>query len=717
MKKNKKNKLENKSLDYPKMKGIYKIKNIDISRLILILYIVLTIIFTYPVTFTTDKIPGDGGDGYQYLWFLWWYNTALLNFSNPYYTDYIFYPTGVNLAFSAMSPFNTILSIPLQLIFDLTLTYNILWLISFIIAGYGTYLLVKYLTGDTRAAFISGLIFMFSPYHFAHALGHLNLTTIEWIPFYILYLFKVVNESRVRNAVYAAFFLLLVALSEYYYLIYLLTFTIIFFLYNVLVSNKNILKKDTIKRFSIMVILFGLIFLPFAYPLLKEITVSESDYMYAGGFTEYSADLLGFFTPTMFHPILAKYAAPIYNNFTGNGAENTVFIGYIVLFLALFTVLKIRTKEIRFWSLSAIIFFILTLGPVLHINGKLLDSIKLPYSIIMDIPIISIARVPSRWDVLVMLSLAILVGYGLHYLFKKDEYFNKISRRTLTIILICIILFEYLAIPYNMTSTKVPEFYYQLKNDSDNNYAILDVPNTVDFAANYMYYQTVHRKKLIGGYVSRLSPDAMTFTELSPFIGQLSYLSKDVIINNDTIDYGKSILNFYNVRYIILHENYMKKDEFDITNNLLQNISKEKKIYKDGLTVYTVEKMIPLKRFILLRDNWYSFRIGRSRIAQMSNNATILSYSPEIRDSDLYLGMISFYKPRLLQIYLNDELVYEKIIKASFDNVKLKLRLKDGENIIRLYFPDGCQRPIDIPELKSKDTRCLGMVLTSIVSS
>ncbi len=100
--------------------------------LVILMYTLLTIIFTYPVAFSEDKIPGDGLDSYWYMWDLWSFKNAVLNHSNPYYNNYIYYPAGINLAFSSISPFNAILSIPLQLLFDLTLSYNILWLLSFI---------------------------------------------------------------------------------------------------------------------------------------------------------------------------------------------------------------------------------------------------------------------------------------------------------------------------------------------------------------------------------------------------------------------------------------------------------------------------------------------------------------------------------------------------------------------------------------------------------
>lgn len=671
---------------------------------ILLLYIFLTIIFTYPVAFS-DDIPGDGGDAYQHLWYLWWWEKSLLSFNSPYDTTYIFYPTGVNLAFNAMHPINSIMSIPFQEIFGLIWTYKILWLMSFFIAGYGTYLLVRYLTDNNMAAFISGLIFMFAPSHFAHGLGHFNIIVIEWIPFYILYLYKTIKEDKLRNPIYAAFFLFLTS-TEYYYFIYLSFFTIIFLLYNQFTDN-NILKKSIIKRISIMLIIFGLIYLPFVYPLLKELITSKSDYMYAGGHIQFSADILGFFIPAQFHPIFGEYVTPIYKNFTGNRAEHTVFTGYTVLFLAILAILKIKNREIKFWSLSAIIFFLFTLGPILHINGKLLDYIKLPYSIIMNLPILSIARVPSRWDVLVMISLAILAGYGLNYLFIK---YGTIKRK-LIIVFIGLILFEYLSIPYPMSTEKIPEFYHQLRYDTKDS-AIFEIPNAR--SGNYMYYQTLHEKKLVNGYVSRRPPEAINFIKSTPIINQLSSIPKDMAINDNIANYTISILNYYKIRYIILHENYLKKDEINKTNILLQNISKEKRIYKeDNMVVYIVEKSSD--PFILLISNWFSIATGKDGITSwMLNNATILSYSPEARYSNFSFETRSFYKPRLLEIYLNDKLVHQQIIKIKLEKINIPFKFKEGENIIRLYSPDVCQRPIDFPELKNNDTRCLSILFVNM---
>ncbi len=289
-------------------------------------------------------IPGDGGDDYYFLWTLWWFKKAILSVSSPYFSQYIFYPNGINLIFSTLTPFNGILSIPLQFMFGLIKAYNILFLISFIISGYGTYLLVKYLTGNLKAAFISGLIFMFSPSHFAHALGHLNLLSIEWIPFYVFFLLKTINEKNSKNAIYAAFFMSLVFYCEYTYAMYLSLFTVFFLLYYAYEDKNYVVNKYVVKRLCLMGISFTFLVLPLVYSLFKELLISGSSYMYVGGFVPLSASLLGFFIPSNFHPIFHQFVNSIngYQNFTG--AELTVFAGYTGLLLATIAFLKIKTK-------------------------------------------------------------------------------------------------------------------------------------------------------------------------------------------------------------------------------------------------------------------------------------------------------------------------------------------------------------------------------------
>ena len=160
----------------------------------------------------------------------------------------------------------------------------------------------------------------------------------------------------------------------------------------------------------------------------------------------------------------------------------------------------------------------------------------------------------------------------------------------------------------------------------------------------------------------------------------------------------------------------MSAEHLDFVNNLLPATLKEKpEIYDgDGLIVYKVEKE-PIKSFMILSNNWHDLELWcNSPTRWTSNNATISIYSPGNRDSCLSFDVLSFYKPRTLQVCLNDELTHEQNIQTGFVEVEIAVKLKEGENIVRFYTPDGCQRPCDIPEQKNEDSRCLSLAFQNV---
>ena len=210
---------------------------------VLLLYLLLTVLMTWPLAQNmTTAIPGDSFDGWQNYWNLWWLKTALVDqLHNPYITNALFYPTGVNLYFHTLNPFNGLFTLPIQLIGGLLPAYNTVVFFSWAIGGYGVYLLTAWLIRDQKAdsrgqktegqktegqktegqktegqktedrrqqtrttsplaPFLAGVIFTFSPFHMAHLLGHMQVMSLEWIPFYVLYLLRAIEESKGQGA-------------------------------------------------------------------------------------------------------------------------------------------------------------------------------------------------------------------------------------------------------------------------------------------------------------------------------------------------------------------------------------------------------------------------------------------------------------------------------------------------------------------------------------
>src|SRR4051794_25281545 len=75
-----------------------------------LLYSLLLALMEFPALklFRTHFIMGPG-DGYQFLWNLWWFRHAVETGQNPYFTTLLHAPHGVSLLGHTLSPFNCVL--------------------------------------------------------------------------------------------------------------------------------------------------------------------------------------------------------------------------------------------------------------------------------------------------------------------------------------------------------------------------------------------------------------------------------------------------------------------------------------------------------------------------------------------------------------------------------------------------------------------------------
>ncbi len=205
--------------------------------LALIAYLLLAIALTYPlVLHFATHVAGDGSDDPALAWNLWWVPFSILNLQrSPIYTDYMFYPIGLNLAFYTLTYLNAFLSIPFQFAFNLVVATNTNLLLSFTLSGFGTYLLVKWLVRDWRletparaplggawlcgasvgdgeaplwgwaiwsSAFVAGVVYAFSSNKMLYAsLGQFNIASSHWIPFYVLFLLKLFPLSSTSSVI------------------------------------------------------------------------------------------------------------------------------------------------------------------------------------------------------------------------------------------------------------------------------------------------------------------------------------------------------------------------------------------------------------------------------------------------------------------------------------------------------------------------------------
>jgi hypothetical protein len=147
----------------------------------------LTAAFTYPTAFKIGHVGRvDNGDGKLSIWNVAWVARTLAADPLHVYDANIFYPHRGTLAYSENNLGAGALAMPVYWATrNPYAALNFAMLMAFVLSGTGMYYLVRYLTGDRRAAVISGIGFAFCPFVFAHT-AHIQLLMTAGLPFTLL---------------------------------------------------------------------------------------------------------------------------------------------------------------------------------------------------------------------------------------------------------------------------------------------------------------------------------------------------------------------------------------------------------------------------------------------------------------------------------------------------------------------------------------------------
>lgn len=696
--------------------------------LVLALYSILTLILLYPFSILNmnTQLIGDGGDSFQGLWDLWWVKHSVLSFANPYVTNYIFYPIGADLYVHSLSPAAGFFTIPFQLISGPIFSYNLLVLLSFVLAGYGAYRFAYYVTADEKASFFSGLVFGFSTYHLARAWGHLNLVTIQWIPFYVLFLFKMRKEASLKNVFFAVCFLVLTALmADLQYVVFLGLFTLMLLIYDLLFNRKQIGKF--LLRLGIMsVVFFGLIGLtmgPLFYGMLT------GKYAYAEPSPNESvinsADLLGFFLPSSLNLFFGRYTQGVISHFSTTGIESVVYIGYTVLALTIFAAVRLW-KATKFWLLGALVFAILSLGPILHIFGStsftsLHISVPLPELLLRSA--MPILRVPSRFIVIVMLCLAVLSAITLKYVNAWFAKFNhgKIMGLLFLVFLSVAFLSEINMVPFPVSEdTSVPAFYADLAK-MNGTFAVLDLPQNYHANNRYMYYSTVSEKPLVGGSISRIAPANLGFLQVFPVISQMYYVGGDKeaedwtdIFLQDVSTANLNSFYFFNVRYVVLHRDMLNDMAFGHMDKYLRTLLGQPVFSDERIDAFSTNATQLRGTFAFLSTGWWDIeeRDGQA-IRWMNGNGTIEVVTPADHLYNISFSAGTYVTNKTLKVFSNGELIGNyQMFTTGPSHVSLSVLLRKGVNQLSFY-SDQFFIPM-IVNPTSMDTRRLSVYVQNI---
>jgi hypothetical protein len=266
-------------------------------------YTCLAVIMTWPlVTHLGTEIASDLGDPVFNCWILLWTSGQLLaalrgDFSaiHQYWNGNIFAPEPLTIAYSEHLTPQMLQGLPLLAATgNVVLTYNLLFLSTFVLSGLGVYLLVRDLTGRPLAAFIAGLAFAFAPYRISQH-SHLQVLSSQWMPF-ALYGFRRYFESRRRKPLIGASSAVVVQnLSCGYYMLFFAPFVVAYCLYEM--ATRGLMRRIAVWR-SLILAAAGVALLtwPFVTPYFALRHKGDVGVRSYGEAVQFSADVYSFAT-------------------------------------------------------------------------------------------------------------------------------------------------------------------------------------------------------------------------------------------------------------------------------------------------------------------------------------------------------------------------------------------------------------------------------------
>jgi hypothetical protein len=94
--------------------------------------------------------------------------------------------------------------------------YNWLVLVTFALSAAAAYLLARHLALSPPAAGVAAIVFAFSPFHLAHAAYHPHVAQTQWMPLYLLALWRCLDDSTPAAMAFLGLSIVCVTLSNFY---------------------------------------------------------------------------------------------------------------------------------------------------------------------------------------------------------------------------------------------------------------------------------------------------------------------------------------------------------------------------------------------------------------------------------------------------------------------------------------------------------------------
>jgi hypothetical protein len=355
---------------------------------------------------------GIPGDAQQFIWFTDWTQFAVLHGQNPLHSTYIDAPSGVNLMWNTSIVFPSLLMTPVTATLGPVVAYNLLATLGVALSAWTAILAFARFTDRWVGAVVGGVMYGFSPYMAAHAIGHLHLVLALFPPLLLILLDEIFVRQRWRPLHAGALLGTLGAaqlLTSEELLLSGALMAVVGLLV-LLVLCRSYVREHA--RHALMALAaataVGALFA--AFPLEVQF-LGPQRLTSAPLHPAYFNDFLNTIVPTA-----QQFNGPRVEHFLGNGAEWNGYVGIPLLIIITYVVVRHRRSRLVLLAFGVgLVATVLSWGGHLHIDGTT-TALPLPGGILAHLPLFNqllFDRLSVFADLMWTLLLAIAVNDAL----------------------------------------------------------------------------------------------------------------------------------------------------------------------------------------------------------------------------------------------------------------------------------------------------------------
>ncbi|MGO9206090.1 MAG: hypothetical protein ACLQBX_07865 [Candidatus Limnocylindrales bacterium] len=400
--------------------GIDRIAPARFATLVILGYVAVSLIAYLPAW------PGDPsrlvgaqcacGDPVQQSWFLGWVPWAIVHGHNPFFTNWIDQPSGVNLAVNTEMPFLGLLAAPITFAAGSVASFGFLLWLAFPASATAAFFVLRRWTRSNLGSACGGLLYGFSPYIVGEGFRHLNLTFVPLPPLIFMALYEIFVEQRSDARRWGVALGLLVG-AQYFISSEVLSTTAVVAV--VAAAILLVARHRSVDRRRLRHALRALV----PAVLVTGVLLSYPVYYFLAGpqrflgpvqliGNRYRIDLLGPIIPTSAQLLGPSALVSLGDKFTDGFYENGSYLGIALLLLVVWLLVRYRRdRAILLAGSVALVAYVLSLGPGLLV-GNHRTGIPLPFDAIGRLPYLG-NILPARFALYEQFFVAVVLALGI----------------------------------------------------------------------------------------------------------------------------------------------------------------------------------------------------------------------------------------------------------------------------------------------------------------